>query len=339
MNKIYIVLFLLSFNSIQAQKQEITLENLIGCSMMSSEAFTSFIQHKGFKTGKDSAFSNPVTYLRTNKDKSKKQGIDRKENEEVVTLTFLTTDKSDYLYWTQELQSKFVVYKEKNTIGYNVIAFQKRNLKAKISQQSNNITPTYCLTLEYRKLPPPTDIHYAEDLLQLNSHEYIVALFGTTNVKKDVFYFSEKEANKCSILFPNTSNQVTFVWNDEENCQGISFLILGGAANESGNVAIFNGNQFHKWRSKQGIYLGMPLRELQSLNEKPIQFYGWETEQPGFVVSKSGGRINFKSLGIQLQCLECYKDGKNIPDQILTSETVLKANDRVLVNSLIILPN
>ena len=336
MNKFYLFLLLFYVNTVNGQKQEITLENLIACSNMQPESFASYVRHKGFKTSSDSSLNTCFSFLRSNKNKSMNQLIERRENEDSIIITFQTTNQSEFLSWKQELQkNQFLYYKDKASLEGNTTAFQKRNIIAKLGQLQHSATPLYRIMLECKKLPPPTKIQYAEDLLQLNTHEYITAVFGTSNVKQDLFYFSEKEINKCSILFPNTSNQVTFIWNDEENRRDIAFLILGGQANAE-NTAIFSGNQFHKWRSKQGIYLGMPLRELQALNGKSIEFFNWDSDQPGFVINKNNGRINFDHLGIQLQCLDCYKDNKKAA--VLTSETVLSANDRVLVNSLIILP-
>jgi len=41
--------------------------------------------------------------------------------------------------------------------------------------------------------------------------------FGEKNVKKDGYYFSEKELRKCSVLFANTSQQAVFIWEDQIN--------------------------------------------------------------------------------------------------------------------------
>ena len=339
MNKFYILAFLFYITGVKAQKQEIPLESLIECTEMQSAPFASYLKHKGFKTFNDTTDSG-TSFLRFNKDKSTKQVIERQENTATVTISFQTTSQAEFLNWQEELQkNNFLTYKEKDKTGPNTVVFQKRNLKARLCQLQNNKTPLYSIVLENKKLPSSSEFHYAEDLLQLNTHEYIAAVFGASNVKEDLFYFTEKDVNKCSILFPNTSNQVMFIWNDQENRQDISFLILGGnATSGEGNTSIFNGNQFHKWRSKQGIYLGMSLKELQTLNGQPFEFYSWETDQPGFVVKKNSGHINFQSLGIQLHCLECYKENTTNIASIISSESVLNANDRVFVSTMMILP-
>ena len=341
MHKLYILTFLFCFYHANGQRHELSLENLLVSSFLPPESFDAFVKQKGFKTTHDNRFPKGTAFFRTNKDKSISRFINRWENADTVVISFQTTSHQELLNWQQDLvKNEYTPYNERTSSEEkNFTAFQKRSSIAKISQRQDSTSTWYCFTLESKKLPPATAFQYAEDLLQLNSHEYIAAVFGTANVKKDQFYFSENEVNKCSVLFPNTSNQVIFVWNDEENNKDISFLILGGLANHSNQSTIFSGNQFHKWRSRQGIYLGMSLRELQTLNGKPIEFYDWSSNQPGFVVKKNDGRINLKNLGIQLQCLECFEDGRKSSKPILTSETVLHANERVLVNSLIIIPN
>jgi len=341
MNKLYFLAILFCFHNVCAQRHELTLDHLLSSSTMPPVTFTAYVKQKGFKTIQENSFTTDLVFSRTNKDKSVRQLIHRWENPDTIFTTFQTTIKQEALNWQQELaQRNFLPFNEKASPGQkNIAAFQKGNIIARIRELPDSTATRYCLELESKKLPPATAIQYAEDLLQLNTHEYIAAVFGSHNVKKDQFYFSENERNSCSILFPNTSNQVIFIWNDEENSKDISFLILGGLANNSSQAAIFNGNQFHKWRSRQGIYLGMTLRDLQLLNGKPIEFYAWNSDQPGFVLTKNNGHINLKNLGIQLQCLECFEDGPKASRAILTSETVLNENDRVRVNSLIILPD
>jgi len=341
MHKFYILAFLFCVLHSKAQKHKVTIEDLTTISFLPSAAYAEYVKQKGFRTIAESSVTAETTLFRTNKDKTVRQVISRRENAETVFIAFQTTSVQEYLSWQQELeQSKYLPYTQRaGSLPKSIAAFQKGTIIAKIQQLQDSTPIQFCITLENKKLPLATAIHYAEDLLELSSHEYITAVFGAANVKKDQFYFSETEANKCSILFPNTSNQVIFVWNDENNYQDISFLILGGLGNKPSQTAIFTGNQFHKWRSRQGIYLGMTLRELQTLNGKPIEFYDWSTDQPGFVVTKNNGRINLKNLGIQLHCLECIDERHATSQPILTSETVLYANKRVLVNSLIILPD
>ena len=94
----------------------------------------------------------------------------------------------------------------------------------------------------------------------------------------------------------------------------------------------------NKWRSTQGIYLGMTLRDLEQLNGAPIEFYGWDSEQPGIVSPKNKGKIDFKKLGVQLNCLDCNEDKYYSKNNLLNSTEILQQNGRVYVSMLILVP-
>ncbi|MFN2439233.1 MAG: hypothetical protein ABR503_08530, partial [Chitinophagaceae bacterium] len=81
-------------------------------------------------------------------------------------------------------------------------------------------------------------------------------VFGAANVKKDVFYYSATETNKCSIVFPNTNREVVFIWNDESNYRNTAFLVIGG--NSKTNISANFNQQIEQnaWHSKQGVYSG-----------------------------------------------------------------------------------
>lgn len=305
---------------------------------MQKEGFDSYAKNKGFAPY-TAAMDKEAIYERQNKSKSIKHVLSRQEIADTTSVIFQTTSHSEFTKWRKELQENgFSYYKDKDKHAEDLYpVFQKRNIIARLSLQYNDDQTLYNLKLEKIRLPDVTEIRFAEDLLQLNTHEYLTAVFGAGNVKQDVFYFSEQEVNQCSILFPNSSNQVIFIWKDEINKRGISFLLLGGQADNSSNTTIYNGNLFHKWRSKQGVHLGMTLKELQQLNAAPIEFYGWETEQPGFVKNNAKGAIDFGRIGLQLQCLDC-NSALMRTDVVLTSTNVLRTSDRIFVSSMIILP-
>jgi hypothetical protein len=338
MYKFYTVLLLLLSIELYAQKSDISISALVECTFMPQEGFGKYVSNKGF-INVAAVSKNALVYERSQRNKSLKHILERQDLADTVSVMLQTTSHAEFTSWRQELQkSGFSYYKDKDKQEEDLYPiFQRRNIIARLSLQYTDIQTLYCLKLENVRLPDVSSIRYAEDLLQLNAHEYIVAVFGAANVKQDVFYFSEQEINQCSILFPNTSNQVIFIWKDEVNKRGISFLLLGGQTNIQGTAPIYSGNLFHKWRSQQGIYLGMTLKELEQLNKASIDFYGWESEQPGHVKNRMNGTIDFTKIGLQLQCLDCSPELTNT-DIILSSKNILRTNNRVFVSSMIILP-
>jgi hypothetical protein len=152
-----------------------------------------------------------------------------------------------------------------------------------------------------------------------------------------VFYYSDTEANKCSVLYPNSNRQVIFIWNDEANYSNTAFILIGGqlqTTNTSQNTLSIEHNL---WRSRQGIYSGMTLRELQALNEEPIHFYSWGQEQEGMLAPKNHGRIDFTKVGVVLNCLNC-KDGNYHPSSVVSSESQIEQDKKIYVSTIIILP-
>lgn len=333
MGKFYTILLLLFTSIAFAQKHEVSLQSLLNYTTLNSDGFAQQVKHKGFKPF-ISEGDHINQFEKVLKDKTTRYLLERQERKDTMVLLFQTTSQPDFLKLKEELHAQGFVF-PKNHSTETFPLYQKRNYTALLKRTYKEEKPYYQLELAYKPLPAATEIHYAEDLLQLNTHEYLAAVFGAQNVKHDIFYFSEKEINKCSILFPNTSSQVTFIWEDEINEQGISFLILGGQMRSSNTTSIYNGNEFHKWRSKQGVYLGMSLKELQALNGSTIEFYGWETEQAGFVRNQNKGKLDLSRLGLQLHCLDCYKEAA-YSKPILSSQQVLQTDERVIVSSIII---
>ena len=161
----------------------------------------------------------------------------------------------------------------------------------------------YTFILKERKLP--STVKYAEELLQFDSHEYLASFFGAQNVKKDMYYFSEKELKKCSVLFSGTKYQVVFVWGDEDNLNDLLYILVphvlptAGAGNNQPST----GNS--EWQFKSGIYAGMNIKSLLLLNETDFNIYGSESELAFMVKPVDKGKINFKNTAVMLSCSSC----------------------------------
>jgi len=48
------------------------------------------------------------------------------------------------------------------------------------------------------------------------------------------------------------------------------------------------------WKSSTGIYMGMPIDELETLNKKPLSFYGYQWDNAGAVDFENGALSNTK---------------------------------------------
>jgi hypothetical protein len=157
-------------------------------------------------------------------------------------------------------------------------------------------------------LPVDKDLHYAEDLLEFTSHEYLVYYFGAKNVKKDIYYFAGNDIVNCSVLFINTKRQVIFIWKDGLNRRKIDNLLFGGQHKLKSQQENDNFIAENSWVLKSGVHASMPLFELMTLNEKEIAFCGGDAANPGLVIPESTGKVDFGNADIILGCMNCNDD-------------------------------
>ena len=323
-----------------AQKAEFSFKELVSFTSIPTSKFDDYISRRGFKPQPDSVYSAfDNSFYKVSKDKTIQTFLGRVDKNDNASLYFQTTSLDEFNELKTEMVRNGFSYAPYDSLKELFPAmYQRANVRVfpAIKQQGDHAV--YTLEVQRKQLPRASDVSFAEDLMQLASHEYLATVFGPSNVKKDIFYFSEKEINRCSVLFPNTGLQVIFIWKDQVNHKGISLMMIGGQLRAQSSQGFHKAIEMNKWRSSQGIYLGMSLTELEKRNGGPIEFYGWETEQPGIVSPKNKGNIDFKRLGVQLDCLDCNEDRYYSNTELLHSTEVLKQNGRVYVSTLILLP-
>lgn len=324
---------------LNAQKPEFSMKELVAFTSIPAGKFDSYISRKGYKPQAENTETDFGNFYKVSKDKSIHKLLGRYDKSDTSALFFQTNSIEEFNELKTELiENGFINSSYDSVKALFPKVYQRANVRVYPSVKEVDGSTIYSFQVERKELPHSADIVFAEDLMKLVSHEYLATVFGPSNVKKDIFYFSEKEVNHCSVLFPNTNLQVIFIWKDEENHEDLSFMLLGGHLNTKGAQGFNRAIEMNKWRSQQGVYLGMSLRDLEKLNGAPILFYGWESEQPGMISPKTTGNINFKKLGIQLNCLDCNEDKYYSKSQLLSSSDVLQQNGRVYVSTLVLVP-
>ncbi len=338
--KSFIFLLLVPGSFLQAQKPEFSIKDLVSFTSIPTNKFDSYISRKGYRMQPDSVESDfDNAFYKTSKDHSIQKILGRYDRSDTSSLFFQTTSLEEFNELKTELQENGFVYSAyDSTKSLFPFMYQRGSIRVFPSVKQDSGQTIYSFEVQRKDLPKPSEINFAEDLMALVSHEYLAAVFGPSNVKKDVFYFSEKDLNRCSVLFPNTSLQVVFVWKDEVNQKEIAYMLVGGQIRTAGSQSYHKTVEMNKWRSSQGVYLGMTLRELEQLNGAPIEFYGWDSEQPGIVSPKNKGRLDFRKLGVQLNCLDCNEDKYYSQSDLLNSTKILAQNGRVYVSTLILMP-
>jgi len=313
MVKLYPFLILLSPVLCFSQRNAITMDDLLTISSIAPKQVDNYMTKKGFLCpGKKSAGELPMTFfekVKKGKQDSLVQNrfIELFEREDDYCLLFRTCSNAEYQSGIEFFKSKgFVWEKLPDSAMLSRHKFRKSNIIVDAQEKWEEGEKVYNILVQRKILPHPSSIRYAEDLLQFDSHEYLAAYFGAANVKKDVFYFSEHELKKCSVLFGNTSRQAVFIWENENSLSEISFVLISGllptlsAVEYSGNISQ------NTWELKSGIRTGMRLKELMELNGNDFNFFGNSSEFSLMVEPVNTGALNFEKTGIMLSCFDNY---------------------------------
>ena len=341
MKKVICLLLLFPILPAFSQKSEFTIKDLVLFTNIPASKFSGYILRKGYKVYlNDSVVRNfPICYHKISKDKTIEKLLGRYDKNDTAAIFYETNSPSEFEQLKLDLKEDGFEHPPVDSLSKELPSFYQRgNITIFPAVRKDGEKSIYGFTVERKQLPKANEIVYAEDLLQLTSHQYLASVFGASNVKKDMFYFSDKEINKCSVLFPNTSLQAIFIWKDAVNNMDVSYIMIGGELRSKSSQGFEKAIEMNKWRSKQGVYLGMNLREMEKLNNGPIKFFGWETGQPGIVSPRNSGNIDFTRLGVQLDCLDCNEDKYYSDNEIINSSYVIQQNGRVYVSTLIIMP-
>ena len=226
------------------------------------------------------------------------------KKEDAYCFAYHTSSVEEFIEGRNRLKKANFFYPESKDTSQEVpMLFQHRNITIQVSKAIEEGNPVYTFLLRKKELPTIVT-RYAEDLLMFDSHEYLASYFGEENVKKDVYYFSEKKFKKCSVLFGNSNRQVVFVWEDEENLSKLSYILISGVMPTENGLPFNDNIGRNKWSFKNGIYSGMSIRELLEINNRDFKFYGVDSEFSMMVEPENTGYIDFKRVGIMLSCLD-----------------------------------
>ena len=263
--------------------QGLSADHLLNAITIPLNKTDNFIGQRGFLPAGTDYQQDTVVYIYRFRPKknNKKDTILRtvrvlraKEDQQLV---YQTASFSEFQNFRKQLEKEGFVYSRSlDSTPCARQLFLKRNYIAETWLQAD-ADSMYCVRVQKRELPDIRDILHGEDLLAFNSHEELLAVFGSKYVKKDLYYFSEHEFSRCSVLFPNTDKQAVFIWQDEPNNYGLSYLMLGGQLMLESTVDYHFPVAENSWMLKSKVHAGMNLRELRKLNGIDFSFYNVRT--------------------------------------------------------------
>ena len=344
MKRILLILILYFFAPCGAYSQSFTVDDLLSLPALSQNNMERFMNKNGFASHKTRSEDNLLMTSYFEKNKPQKtdsvtiRSVDLYKKEDTHYFTLRTSSMNEYLEGQKQLiKAGFFYDNTKDTSKPTSIIFQRKNITVETICTIEDEIPQYTFLLQKKEVPNPATIEYAEDLLKFNSHEFLVSFFGEKNVKKDLYYFSEKELKKCSVLFGNSNRQVVFVWEDEANLFKLSFILVSNVIPTESAQKFDKMMSNNKWTLKNGIHAGMSLRDLLKLNGEDFEFYGNQSKLSFIIKSGNDNKIDLKKTVITLSCSNC--NNNNIFNAtIVNALDIAGENLPVYVSNIMLLP-
>jgi hypothetical protein len=343
MKKLLLILILQNFAAGNVHSQSFTVDDLVTLGSLPSKSIDHFMNKNGFALYKrkidgdtlEASFNAKIKSNKKNTGPEKSIDISLRDDSKYFTLH--TSSLDEYLDGQRKLIKSGFFYDDKKDMSREPsMLFQKGNVIVQATSGVQDGLPQYTFKLNEKKIP--SAVMYAEELLQFDSHEFLVSFFGAQNVKKDMYYFSEKELKKCSVLFSGTRRQAVFVWGDENNLNNLSYILVSNVLPTAGaekNNPLTGNNE---WSFRNGIHAGMAIKDLLKINEMDFDIYGNESELAFMVKPGNSGKIDFRKTAIMFSCSDC--DGNKIFDQkVVSALDVAKANIPMHVYDVIIYPS
>lgn len=338
--RLTLLLFLLLLYFLPARTQVMSVQQLLTATTMAPHKAENFIGQKGFifsgiHEQKDTIVKNYIFRAKRRSKDSIERKLSRYCLTEETCVTYQTGSTQEYHSLRKQLAKEGFIYN--GPIDSTIVArqfFQDRDISVEVSVDSADSEPVYKFKMQKRLLPSMKEIIFADDLLVFNSHQNLAHVFGEQNIKKDIYFFSEKEFSRCSILFPNTERQAVFVWKDEQNDRQLQQLVLGGQIKVASTLNDDRTVAENTWMLKNRVHAGMSLRELRRLHAGNFDFHSPNSAYSGMVIPGSSGKIDFEKEGIVLACLNCPEDDK----RTFNADDAIQQGQRFFVFTIMLYP-
>lgn len=337
------IIFLFIWGSFTASAtfgQSFSIRDLLTLAELPNGDITHFMYKNGFAVDTDGVPDTIQTRF-ISRLKSKKRiysdaNIDLYQHDNSRFFVLHTTSADEYLENRHSLiRSGFIFDKSKNIGRDSSILFQKANLSVLTSKETGDSVTEYVFKLKVKKIPD--SIRYAEELLQFDSHEFLANYFGEKNVAKDLFYFSQKDLKKCTVLFSGTAYQAAFVWGNESNLNNLSYVIISNVLPTKQGEKNGIVDRDNAWKLENGIHSGMAVRDVLKLNGADFYVYGNKSDLAFMVKPADNGKIDFKKTAIMFRCDNCY-DNPIFDQYEVSALDIAKANLPLKVFDIIIYP-
>ncbi len=155
-----------------------------------------------------------------------------------------------------------------------------------------------------------------DNLLSYNSEAELIEKFGKDNVTRNTQYYPEGMGEYISTaLYEGTPNEVIFSWSDD-------------TLNFEGLLTVMVSRQNSLWTTQKGLRIGTSLKELEKINGKAFNFFGFEWDYAGTVDWNDGILDDRKTF-----CTLTYIYDYGNPDIVLPEEYKALVGDHEISSS------
>ncbi len=309
--------------------QSLSLSTILETTDIQQKNFDKFLSKKGFAYVGNTYHKDTIIreYYYGGKEKttdSIRTSFKVYKTSSRIYFAYSTTAEAECGELKNKLRKEgFFCNAEQISLKSKLLMYQKNDVSVLISSKQVDTLTEYSFLVRKADLPDPEDIEFAEDLCVFDSHEYLRFYFGDRNVKKDIYYLSDNEIVKCSVLFPNTNRQAVFLWVDAVNDCGLSYIYIGGQLMTKSSLLYDKNVAENIWQLKSGIYAGMSIYSLRQLNDAAFNFNGGKSVKTGMVLTDSSGKLDFKKEHIFLGCMNC-------DDRDFLEQSVMNSDDAIM---------
>jgi hypothetical protein len=110
------------------------------------------------------------------------------------------------------------------------------------------------------------------------TEKQLIETYGADNVIREEIGFGEGESVPGTIVFPDSTKELVVYWLKEYPYEKIAKIRID---KEGG-----------PWKTITGIQVGTSLEQLEKINGKPFNFYGFEWDYSGLVENWNEGNIS-----------------------------------------------
>ncbi|WP_066758209.1 hypothetical protein [Crocinitomix algicola] len=165
---------------------------------------------------------------------------------------------------------------------------------------------------------------FLEDYGAFESREELADYFGEENIETGESYYDEGmlKFEHSIVTNPKNGHVVKVLWEedypDKVNSIEASYNLYDDEYNLIGNQIL---------SSKEGIFLGMSLKDLVAWNDnEPIKFSGFAWDYHGGIFQNDSSKINQTNLVLNLD----YFDEEGIPNEYLGDVTLSSSDQNVM---------